>query len=273
MQSVHKSSSVDTIVAPNTNRRIIQFLAGILAAALLLSACGSSADQVQSPGRLLYLQAQQQEDGGLYSDAIEKFEKLVTENRGTRLGGHGYLRLAELYSRQRDWVKAETNYRLFLGANANSHLNAYVLYRLLKVNEEKSYTGVFFPEREYDRDMEPNRQIVLEYKRFYLLHPTSIYLEEAIPIYRGAQEMLALHEVLVADFYFRRKLFNAAAGRYLFALRNYPEHLDTRYVLKQLIDSFRQDQQPDLATEMQRIYDSRFPEQHPVEATPPSAAR
>lgn len=244
-----------------------------LAAAVLLSACGPTADQVQSPGRLLYLQAQESEDSGLYSDAIEKFEKLVTENRGTRLGGHGYLRLAELYSRQRDWVKAETNYRLFLGANANSHLNAYVLYRLLKVNEEKSYTGVFFPEREIDRDMEPNRQIVLEYKRFYLLHPNSVYLEEAIPIFRAAENTLAQHEVLVADFYFHRKLFNAAASRYLYALRNYSDHVDSEYVLKRLIQSYRQDQQPDLADEMQRIHDARFPAKPKAEDAPGPSAR
>jgi outer membrane protein assembly factor BamD len=204
------------------------------------------------------LQGQQLEDGGLYTDAADKFDKMTQQNRGTRLGNHGYLRLAEIYSHQKDWVKAETNYRLFLGANPNSHLNAYVIYRLLKVNDEKAYTGLFFPEREVDRDMGPSRQIVLEYKRFYLLHPSSVYLDEAVPIYREAQSTLAKHEIIVADFYFRRKLYHAAATRYLYALRNYSGHLDAGYAMERLIESYRRDQQPDLADEMQRIFDAQF---------------
>lgn len=232
---------------------------GVITAVVLLAACGPTAEQVQSPARLLYLQAQQLEDGGLLTDAAEKFQKLVDENRGTRLGSHAYLRLAEIYSRQKDWVKAETNYRLFLGANPNSHLNAYVMYRLLKVNDEKAYTGVFFPEREIDRDMEPNRQIMLEYKRFYLLHPNSVYLEEAVPIYHAAQATLGQHEIVVADFYFRRQQYHAAATRYLYALRNFSGQIDAEYALRRLIESYRRDQQPDLAEEMQRIYDQHFP--------------
>jgi outer membrane protein assembly factor BamD len=231
---------------------------GIITASLL-SACGPTAEQVQSPERLLYLQAQQLEDGGLLTDAAEKFQKLVDENRSTRLGSHAYLRLAEIYSRQKDWVKAETNYRLFLGANPNSHLKTYVMYRLLKVNDEKAYTGVFFPEREIDRDMEPNRQILLEYKRFYLLHPDSVYLEEVTPIYHAAQATLGRHEIVVADFYFRRQQYHAAATRYLYALRNFSGQVDAEYALRRLIEAYRRDQQPDLAEEMQRIYDQRFP--------------
>jgi outer membrane protein assembly factor BamD len=240
-----------------------------LLAVALLSACGPTADQVQTPARLLYLQAQQLEDGGLNTDAAGKFDMLIQQNRGTRLAGNGYLRLAEIYSRQRDWLKAETNYRLFLGANPNSHLNAYVIYRLLKVNDQKAYTGVFFPEREVDRDVEPNRQIILEYKRFYLLHPNSVYLDEAVPIYRDAQNTLAQHEIIVADFYFRREQYHAAATRYLYALRNYTGHMDSQYALSRLIESYKRDQQPDLAAEMQRIYDATYGKKESgTEATP-----
>jgi outer membrane protein assembly factor BamD len=166
--------------------------------------------------------------------------------------------MAELYSRQEDWLQAETNYRLFLSANSNSHLNAYVLYRLLIMNDKKSYTGLFFPEREIDRDMEPSKQIILEYKRFYLLYPQSVYAPDVVPIYRAARRTLALHELIVADFYLRREEYNAAAARYLYVLRNFPEQPDPQYSLRRLIEAYRKDQQPDLAAEMQRIYEERY---------------
>jgi outer membrane protein assembly factor BamD len=230
----------------------------VVPALFLLAACGATVDNVQSPARLLYLEGQHLEDQGLFTEAAEKFEKLVSQHPGTRLGGHGYLRLAELYSRQQEWIKAETNYRMFLAANSGSPLSSYVLYRLLRVNHEQSYTGLFFPEREIDRDMEPNRKIMLEYRRFYLLHPQSLYLPEAVTIFRAAEDTLARHEVIVADFYFRRRLYNAAASRYLYALRNHADHVDVRYALGRLVTAYRADQQLDLADEMQRVYDQRF---------------
>lgn len=232
--------------------------AALSAALIGCSGSSSGSDKTLEPGRAVFQDGQLLEDQGLFSEAIDKFKKVSTENQGTRLSSFAYLRLAELYSRQEDWLQAETNYRLFLSANSNSHLNAYVLYRLLQVNDKKSYTGLMFPEREVDRDMEPNRQIITEYKRFYLLYPQSMYTPEVTPIYKAARRSLAQHEILVADFYLRHGEFNAAATRYLYALRNFPELGDPEYALRQLIFAYRKDQQPDLADEMQRTYDERY---------------
>lgn len=245
---------------PARHRWIVRciLLAGLAAVAGLAAGCSSSSANSQQPPRILFQDAQALEDAGLYTEAIDKFKKVSTENQGTRLGSFAYLRIAELYSRQEDWLEAETNYRLFLSANSNSHLNAYVLYRLLIMNDKKSYTGLFFPVREVDRDMEPSKQIILEYKRFYLLYPQSIYTPEVVPIYRTARRTLALHEILVADFYMRREQYNAAAWRYLYVLRNFPDNAEPEYSLRRLIEAYRKDQQPDLAAEMQRIYESRY---------------
>ncbi|HUJ75004.1 MAG TPA: outer membrane protein assembly factor BamD, partial [bacterium] len=152
-------------MAPRSTRfplstRCAWLLPGLALSTLLLTACSQNQDNVQFPAREMYLEAQVQEDQGLYSDAIEKFKKMVTQNPGTLLGSYGYLRLAELYFKQEDWVQAETNYRLFLSANSNGPLTPYVLYRLLVVNDKKSYTGLFFPARETDRDTDPDRQIL-----------------------------------------------------------------------------------------------------------------
>jgi outer membrane protein assembly factor BamD len=227
--------------------------------ALVAAGCsGASGTTTQQPPRTVYQDAQFLEDTGLYTEAIDKFKKVASENAGTRLGGFAYLRLAELYLRQEDWLQAETNYRLFLSANSNSHLNAYVLYRLLMVNNKKAYTGLLFKERELDRDMDPNKQIILEYKRFYLLYPNSQYAPEVVKIFREARSTLAEHEIVVADFYVRHGQYNAAASRYLYALRNFPELQDPEYALRNLIDAYRRDQQLDLADEMQRTYDNMF---------------
>ena len=207
-----------------------------------------------APARLLFVQAEAKENQGLYADAITNYEKISTQFPGTRLATFAYLKLAEIYSLQRDWVEAETNYRLFLARSANSHLTPYLLYRLLKVNYEKSFTGLIFREREIDRDMKPSQQILLEYKRFYLLYPKSVYLDEVTPYFRGARQTLAHHEQLVADFYAERGQFNAAISRYTYLLRNFPEFEDSEVVLKKLIRAYRKNQQPQFARELERLH-------------------
>ena len=235
-------------------------LFALLMATLLLSALGTlsgceaqNPDTVFTPARMLFMEAEAKENQGLYADAISRYDKIIEQFPGTRLGTYAYLKLAEIYSMQNDWPEAETNYRLFLARNANGHLTPYLLYRLLKVNHEKSFTGTIFKEREIDRDMEPNRRIMLEYKRFFLLYPKSIYMNEVTPFFRAARQTLAHHERIVGDFYFERDQFNASIGRYTYLLRNYPEFEFAPAVLKKLIRAYRLNQQPQFARELERL--------------------
>ncbi len=229
--------------------------AGLLvsAAAILFAGCESSTDELSAPARILYVQGESLENQGLYSEAVTKFEQLAKQYPGTRLATFSYLKLGEIHSAQQEWLDAETNYRLFLTNNAKSHFTAYLLYRLLTVNHERSFTGLFFKEREVDRDMGPNRQIILEFKRFFLLFPKSIYMEEVTPFFRTARQTLAMHELIVADFYFDKEQFNAAAGRYLYLLKKYPEFPESDSVVEKLIEAYRENQQPEFAEEIERI--------------------
>lgn len=255
-------------------RRSGTFYALLIVLAALGGACSGagSTDTTQQPPRTLYQDAQSLEDAGLYTEAIDKYKKVASENQGTRLGSFAYFRMAELYVKQEDWLQADTNYRLFLSANSNSHLNAYVLYRLLTVNDKKAYSGLFFREREIDRDMDPSKQIITEYKRFYLLYPSSIYAPDVIQIYRAARRTLAAHEIVVAYFYLRHGEYNAAAGRYLYVLRNYPELENPEYALRRLIEAYRHDQQPGPADEMQRIYDQFYGKKAEAVPSPATAS-
>jgi outer membrane protein assembly factor BamD len=249
-------------------RRLLVALRPVLLA-FGLAACGETGLQVQVPARTLYFEALNLEDQELFSESITRVQSVATENPGTRLGTFAYLKLGELYSRQENWIEADTNYRLFLSLNSNSHLTPYVLYRLMVVNYNAGLTGLFFPTREVDRDMEPNRRLLVEFKRFFLLYPNSPYLEDVRPYYRAARELLARYELMVGDFYTRRESYYSAIGRYFYLLRNFPEYPETRDVMGKLIRAYRANQQEDLAAEIERIYRLRYvsppPEQGQVE--------
>ena len=117
---------------------------GILLLFFILAGCSNNNEEVHLPARLLYVEAEGLENQGLFAESITKYQQLITENPGTRLGTFSYLRMAEIQSQQGEWVDSEMNYRLFLTLNPNSHITSYVLFRLLTVNHEKSFTGVIF---------------------------------------------------------------------------------------------------------------------------------
>lgn len=236
----------------NKVRNLLGALSGLVLL-LSLSACETAQIEVRMPPRLVYQEAEALMDENLMQDAITKFKEVALQNTGTRLGSFAYLRLAEIYVGQREWEDAKTNYRLFLAQNNNSHLTPYVLFRLMKANHENSYTGTLFPEREIDRDMEPNLALIRNFKRFYFLYPQSRFIEESREYYRDAVKSLAAHEHMVGDYYFDRGLFNAAASRYAYLLRNFPRYPESRAVLGRLITAYRLDQQPERAEEMERI--------------------
>ena len=80
-------------------------------------------------------------------------------------------KMGEVYFLQRKWEESETSYRRFLLLNPRSHLTPYVLNRLIALNYERNIYGLFAKSRDYDRNMEPNRTLIREYQRFYLLFP------------------------------------------------------------------------------------------------------
>jgi len=258
---------------PVQRRTNLRRLSRVLAPVLLLfgmAACGETNLQVQVPARTLYFEALNLEDQELFSESITRMQSIATENPGTRLGTFAYLKLGELYSRQENWIEADTNYRLFLALTSNSNLTPDVLYRLMVVNYNAGLTGLFFPSREVDRDMAPNRKLLVEFKRFFLLYPNSPYLEDVRPYYREARGLLARYELMVGDFYYRKEAYYSAIGRYIYLLRNFPEYPETRAVMESLIQAYRSNQQEDLAAEIERIYRLRYvsppPEEGQVEA-------
>lgn len=225
---------------------------------LALPGCDSVEPKIRIPARISYMVAEGMENQGVISEAITKYQEIADQNPGTLLGSFSFLKMGDLNFELDNWEEAETNYRLFLTTNQNSHLISYVLYKLVVVQHRKSITGVFSPSREIERNMEPNRRIIQEFQRFFFLYPNSVFLQEIRTYLGEAHQALAAHEHMVADFYFEREQFNPAASRYLYLLKNFPDYPESEQVLKRLIEAYRRNQQADLAEELERFYKTGF---------------
>ena len=223
----------------------------------LLQSCSDSANvQIRVPAKELYQKAMIALEDEFYQEALKNFEILVDEHSGTRLATLAHLKMGEVYFLQSKWVESETSYRRFLLLNSRSHLTPYVLNRLIALNYERNIYGLFAKSRDFDRNMEPNRTLIREYQRFYMLFPQSPYLADVKEYQKRALADLAEHELHVANYYFDNKAYRSAIGRYIFLLKHYPSFPRSVGVAERLIEAYRLNQQPELAEEMQKIIKS-----------------
>ena len=224
---------------------------------VLIQGCSDKTNtQIRLPSNQLYHQAMVSIEDEYYNEALKNFEILVDEHAGTRLATLAHLKMGDIYFIQSKWEESETSYRQFLLLNQRSHLTPYVLNRLIALNYERNLYGIFFKSRDYDRNMEPNRTLIKEYQRVYLLFPKSPYLEQVKEYHSRAISDLAEHELNVANYYFDKQSYHSAIGRYLYLLKNYPGFPRTANVAERLIGAYRLNRQPELAYEMQRVLDS-----------------
>jgi len=223
----------------------------------LIQGCSDKTNnQIRLHSTELYHQAMVSIEDEYYNEALKNFEILVDEHAGTRLATLAHLKMGDIYFIQSKWEESETSYRQFLLLNQRSHLTPYVLNRLIALNYERNHYGIFFKSRDYDRNMEPNRTLIKEFQRFYLLFPKSPYLEQVKEYHDRAMSDLAEHELNVANYYFNKQSYHSAIGRYLYLLKNYPDYPRTTNVAEHLVEAYRLNRQPELADEMQRVLDS-----------------
>ena len=224
---------------------------------MLLQSCSETlTTQVRIPAAELYQNAMVAYEDEFYLEALKKFETLVEEYSGTRLATLSHLKMGDLYFLQQKWEESESSYRRFLLLNPRTHLTPYTLNRLIALNYDRNIYGIFLKSRDYDRNMEPNRALIREYQRFYLLFPQSPYLTEVKKYYKRALSDLAEHEFHVANFYFDIGAYHSAINRYLYLLKYYPNFTGRNRVAERLIEAYRSNQQPNRAGEMQEILDS-----------------
>ena len=223
---------------------------------LLQSCTDTVKNQVRIPATELYQKAMVAFEDEFYLEALKNFEILIEEHSGTRLATLSHLKMGDLYFLQNKWEESESSYRLFLLLNPRTHLTPYTLNRLIALNYERNFYGLFSKSRYYDRNMEPNRTLVREYQRFYLLFPQSHYLEDVQDYQSRALSDLAEHELHVANYYFDKEAYHSAIGRYLYLLKHYPSFLRTAQVAERLIEAYRLNQQPELAEEMQKVLET-----------------
>jgi len=154
-----------------------------------------------------------------YTEARKLFAFVYDSFPNDPLGHKAALRVADTYAAKHDvtnLTEARLRYRDFANRYPNDPDRDYALLMV----------GHTFSARKLkpDRDLSPIHEALGAYRQLVNLYPNSEYAPEAEERMGGLEELLAEHEWLVSEFYFRNKRWVGSKWRLEYIVENYPDY-------------------------------------------------
>lgn len=158
-------------------------------------------------------------ESGKYDKARPYYSFVYDTFPNDPLGRKAALRVADTFAQRRssaDLTEARLRYRDFANRYPNDPDRDYALLMV----------GRTFTARKPkpDRDLTQVEEALDAYRQLVQLYPDSPYIEEAREQITLLREVLAEHEWLVADFYWRNNRYRGALWRLQYIEENYPDY-------------------------------------------------
>ena len=238
---------------------------------LALNSCGylqseasRDREEMDWPEERLYKMARDRLDSGSCTGAIEYYEKLQTRFPFGDYTQQAQIELAYCYFRTDDPALAiETVDRFIKLYPSHSHV-AYAFYLRGLINFGRGW-GIaerWFRKDESQRDPGASLDSFNDFGMVVKRYPDSIYFEDARLRMVYLRNMLAQHEVNVAQYYMRRGAFIAASNRARFVIEKYQQAPAMPEALVILAKSYRVLEMEDLAEDALSVLEHNYPD-HP----------
>ncbi len=171
-----------------------------------------------------------------YDKAVELFQEVIDNYPYSEQATQAELKIADIHFDRGRYEEAASYYQDFVELHPNHPSVAYAVFR----NGESSFRRM----REPDQDQSATRDAIAQYQVLLERYPGFDQAQLAREHLHAAENSLALHEVGVADFYFDRGNYQAAARRYEEALTVYPLHDERVRTMARLGVCLNRTQQP-----------------------------
>lgn len=187
----------------------------ILAATALFIGC-SSIDKIDtSTPEGAFKLAEEYEKDERYDEAVQRYQEVRTKYPYSKLATQAELRVADVNFKREAFVEAQAAYQLFKDFHPKHPQIDYVTFRL-GLSYFNQLPGTI------DRDLTVADKAILYFDETINSYPNSEFVNEAKEKKVSALKMLASKELYIADFYFKREIFDSALTRYEFLLKTYP---------------------------------------------------
>jgi outer membrane protein assembly factor BamD len=147
----------------------------------------------------------------------------------------------------------------------NPHVDyAYYLKGLVNYNRGIGFFDRFLPTDSSQRDPGNARDSFDNFQDLIRHFPNSQYAPDAKLRMTALRNNLGMYEIHVADFYMRRKAYEAAVNRANFVLKEFPRTPAVPPALQIMADGYRKMGLEDLAADADRVYKLNYPNGAPV---------
>ena len=231
---------------------------------LFLSACSSNEEMPDERliEKELYDQAQSRLKSESYSTAIMSLEALESRFPFGRYAEQAQAELIYAYYMNAQFEASQSAAERFINLHPrHSHTGyAYYMKGLAAFTDD---SGLF--SRYFQSDLE-KREVVMaqtsfdELSEFISRYPQSNYVSHAKQRMIYLKNLLAKHEMYVADFYMQRGAYLAAIGRSKYVIEHLPNTPQTPYALSILVEAYDLLGYEDLKKRNLNILTSNYPD-------------
>jgi len=240
----------------------------LIASIFVLGGCASTGDSDDPTFGLnaaeIYKEAKTSLLDGNYETAIQFYEKLESRFPYGNYATRSQMEVAYAYYKFDEPESAILAADRFIKLHPN-HPNVdylYYLKGLASFGITKSGIGELFNQDQTERDPKSARRSFKFFAELVKKFPKSRYARDTVQRMTHLRNSLATHEIHVANFYFKRDAYVAAANRGKYVVENYQRTPAVADALALMVKSYRKMEMPELAKDALRVLEVNHPE-HP----------
>jgi outer membrane protein assembly factor BamD len=189
----------------------------LLSLAFLLALAGCSGKNVdQNDPAAMMQDAEDEIKSDHYQIAIDKLRTIRNKFPYSKYSLEAQLRIADVFFMQELWAEAANAYETFRDLHPKHEKVAYAMFRVGKSH----FNDIPSP---LARDLSPARKSLEAYEDFLRRFPSAPEAVEARKDVETARRDLADKELYIADFYYKRDIYDSARLRYEKLIQLYPE--------------------------------------------------
>lgn len=244
-------------------KRSLKFAALVLA--LSVSACSLLPEKTDETkdwsAAKLYSEARDELSGGNYEKAIQYFEKLESRYPFGTYAQQAQMEIAYANYRMGDQAQALAAVERFIKLHPN-HPNVdymYYLRGLINFNSNAGFLDFLTKQDPSERDPKATRESFDAFRQLAERFPDSIYAKDAVARMKYLVNAMAQYEVHVANYYYRRGAYLAAANRAQTAVNQYQNAPAAEEALFIMVRAYDAMGLTDLRDDAQRVMRKNFP--------------
>lgn len=236
----------------------------LLALTLLVGCASNDTIDENTSEKALYETAQKSVRSHNYPNAIKHLQALETRYPFGPFAEQSQLELIYAYYRNYDVEEAHAAAERFIQLHPQ-HPNvdyAYYMKGLSSYSQDKGIFERFLPTDMTRRDPGPARASFAEFSQLLNRFPNSAYAPDARARMIHLRNMLARYEIHVANYYFKRKAYLAAANRGRNVVENFPGTPAVADGLAVMVQGYTLLGMTELADDARKVLVANYP-QHP----------